>query len=242
MRGKRYSDEYRKRVIELTRKRVPDADAARILDGEFNAYGEYGIITSRTVFHVRERIRKTTRDDTLRLPGNKLAQDVTKRVKELVDKGMSAIKIADEIGRTKGSVIGICHRYGFKLHSRPGFTKHHGQTKEELSRARWDAWQKRNPTAIKFSKRKLALIEMTAGDAIMNPTDIWDLQWNQCRWPLWCDDATPQSEKRYCGAKSEDGCSYCAGHMQMATGARVRGDYRGRANKWTVTGGSWRAA
>lgn len=145
-------------------------------------------------------------------------------LRALWNEGMTASRIAAQIGATRNAVIGKVHRLGLAGRPRPvsatprvrsskGAAEQSGQRKMTLTHM---------PFVMQFD-RNLALapiletITQPRIEAVVIPIServtIQDLGLGMCRWPLG-DPLTP--EFRYCGSRCDPAGPYCIGHKQMA--------------------------
>ena len=135
-----------------------------------------------------------------------------KFVSDLASKGYSAKNIAlDLIGRTRNSVIGICHRKGIPLLQRT-------MEKEKPSRS---LPKKINPALFKITKTKknrlppLNILDTKEDENFipLNKTLI-DLNYGECKAIV---GPIKNLETLYCGHKSVEGKSWCLHHFLKYT-------------------------
>lgn len=167
--------------------------------------------------------------------------DEDKQLLELVGRGLSGRRIANEMNKSRHAIIGRVYRLRKKLGidillgdrsckwtklgaKYPDRKKLTQEEKAARSRLRWGAWETKNAgalmSAIKASRktqRKEAAMQIMRNHIVCCPSPklIWDLVWCDCRW-LVTDDDLPDG-KFYCANVVEPGKSYCAAHQKLAT-------------------------
>ena len=109
----------------------------------------------------------------------------------LWNKGKTSTEIANEVGRSRNSVIGRVHRLrelGVNLSARGRVVPKQIRTKKP-----------------KVEKPKVEKAKVVVG--ITLATSLLKLRPNQCRWPL---------ETTFCDAEREPGRPYCEHHRKMS--------------------------
>ena len=135
-----------------------------------------------------------------------------KFVSDLASKGFSATNIAKElIGRTRNSVIGICHRRGIQLL----------QKTIQKEKPLHYLPKKKNPSLFKITKTKknrlppLNILDTKEDENFipLNKTLI-DLNYGECKAIV---GPIKNLETLYCGHKSVEGKSWCLHHFLKYT-------------------------
>ncbi len=145
-------------------------------------------------------------------------------LKNYFNAGLSCSQIACEIGATRNAVIGKLHRMGL---GRPKYL-----LADQLERTR-DAKNASRPKALRPKNWRLsvhtqhemlmAAYPASSGKEVSvdspHKCSLLELSQAQCRWPI----SEPGAEDfGFCGNKSVDGLSYCAGHAHIAYRLRSR--------------------
>ena len=145
-------------------------------------------------------------------------------VTPLLKDGLTASQIAAHFSDiTRNSIIGFCHRYGFKLMGKPGHPRKRPEPAEpKPTRKRDKHATKANFIADRARKARAALPEIDATAFEMEPVPedehgndvghligIMDLTSVTCRWFF----GDPKKvEKGNCGKPTENGGAYCPEH------------------------------
>jgi hypothetical protein len=156
------------------------------------------------------------------------------RLRELNAQGLSAGRIANELGTTRNAVIGRSQRIGLAKTGRalskrrlqraapkakaPAIVHRPGKGFARTGEGR-ALVKTKNPffgfgqPGNRRAPHKVAVPGIS--DIPVEPetrfaVSIWDAGAKHCRWPL--NDSSPVSEFRYCGAAVLRGCTWCAFH------------------------------
>lgn len=164
-------------------------------------------------------------------PGEfKWTEENVVELKRLFDAGeWSCGQIAQMIGCTRNAVIGKLHRMGLER-SLDDVAQRKSDGAAKRSKMRRPAAASNNFAGVNARKRaeKAEIVpQLEAGEPIDIAPDqsehavsLFDVRGDQCRWPL--NDAGPGF--LFCGAKQEDGCSYCTRHHMIARGSGTRSE------------------
>lgn len=126
---------------------------------------------------------------------------------------LPAQAVADELGRSRSSILGRAHRLGVQFKS----IARAGQPAREARPKTNGAFTYFGPATPRIAKVKMSQNERREAKSLA-PAEGWtpkrvsvfDLVSSSCRWPLWKAGAA-FSEKLYCGADALPGNAYC-GH------------------------------
>lgn len=157
------------------------------------------------------------------------------KLRDLAGKGLSAAKIANEIGTvTRNGVISAARRFGITLKGTPGPRPGDGSPAQPSGlkprQGRIAAAAERAPVVIRKaplppSPPKAQPVDLTLDS---RPVDLLGLERGMCRWPLWADDGS--GDRLYCGGTvamipTWDGentaHSYCPYHRLMGLNANT---------------------
>ena len=129
----------------------------------------------------------------------------TTRLQSLYCDGVSFRDIAAEIGVTRNAVIGKIHR--MKLEPRDTITI---KKKVPVIKAR-----RHRPPKVTIVKKPLL---PEPDPSVDYRCEILELTDTRCRFPLWRHDASPYSDRFYCGAPGAElsaGQPYCRKHARL---------------------------
>lgn len=150
--------------------------------------------------------------------------DELAHIAELLRAGGTASSIGAQVGRSRGSIVGIVHRHlrhvGFsagapamvqlvrkrrmlerkriKLREAAKMKPDDIEVVEDLGVTHDKWWTNANP----IKPEQLAVL--------LGRVPLTELRENHCRWPMWADDV-PLEQKFFCGAAVARG-RYCANH------------------------------
>ena len=140
-----------------------------------------------------------------------IAGAMEETVRRMAADGESGSAIAAAIGKTRSAVLGWCFRNGVKL----GGTQADGGRRARPAR-------KERTVPLKRLRNEFVEVRPLAQPAPIPapspapveavPVHLFDRQAGQCAWPLWGDG---ERTLMYCGAASEEGRSYCPGHLKV---------------------------
>lgn len=142
------------------------------------------------------------------------------RLKELWTSGQSASQIAAELGDvTRNAVIGKVHRLGLASRKTVGLASiKKTATSPVLNVPRQTAFRAptvvtRGNTAVKLEAETVTAEPRAQIVPIFQYVTLMQLQNSSCRWPIG-DPMSP--DFRFCGAKTENGATYCSYHACLA--------------------------
>jgi GcrA cell cycle regulator len=146
-------------------------------------------------------------------------------LKHWFNAGLSCSQIAGQIGATRNAVIGKLHRLGL---SRPQGV---GASRLEPRDPSRPKAMRRKPWCLSIHAQREMLRAVYPGASGQGLTiesphkcSLLELDRAQCRWPI----SEPGAEDfGFCGNRSVDGLSYCAGHALIAYRGRSRQSSRG---------------
>lgn len=133
----------------------------------------------------------------------------------------SARQIADMVGASRNAVIGRCRRRKIDLASPATKIQRGPILRLPIRKAAVRIAKVLTPEYSNVEPSKLnahcANLQRKREVAMLAPADDWqpartallDLRSSNCRWPLWTD-ATPRSERFFCGNAVVPGGSYCS--------------------------------
>lgn len=134
----------------------------------------------------------------------------------------SAKEIAEQLGCSRNAVIGRCRRRNIPL-SRYVVSTVSPIVRDANRRSRQRQRYAAKRAQILGVPLAVAVVEAVAPDPIPEPErvgiTIMELRDRTCRYPLWAAGAAP-SEKRYCGAETAEGQTYCAYCSRLAYSPR----------------------
>lgn len=134
--------------------------------------------------------------------------DLVEKLKELWKKGISAKKIGDSLGTTKGSVIGKVHRLGLEQRGAVIKSKKEFAPKKE---------SKIKQEKLKKEEKKEVIFD-TTNKRFSNKNSLLNLKNNQCHWPI----GDPKDEDfHFCGEDTIEGKPYCLKHCMFAYSSKV---------------------
>jgi GcrA cell cycle regulator len=128
------------------------------------------------------------------------SDDQFQTLKGLIDQGLSARQIGNELGVSRNAVIGKVHRGGLTFFRAQGPEKNMPRKRQGRTR-RYQAPEP-NPRARPPS------LPAPAPESFADPVTFADLREIHCRWPV--------NHMIYCGADRLPGSSYCARHSWIA--------------------------
>ena len=129
--------------------------------------------------------------------------------------GYSSTEIAEEMGRTRGGVIGKARRLGL-LGTPKRFRRQTKAEKKAKTPKADHPWKKNDPKAPRALSDEP---EKPLRASVHGPVVFHDLKNRSCRWPLWASGGScpPPNEQRYCGEERDGTSPYCAHHTELAT-------------------------
>lgn len=149
---------------------------------------------------------------------NKLKEQ---RLITMISDGISAGKIAMEMGITRNAAIGKAHRLGFKFTAKVGRKK---MDSTDLSASAAGMRRLRIRRRVKPPVNIEPKEELPEFNPVLTPneierqgpgTHIIDITPFQCHWPLWNDSSPPERRMMFCGLPVWEGQSYCLDHCRI---------------------------
>jgi GcrA cell cycle regulator len=134
----------------------------------------------------------------------KWSDDQFQTLKGLVDQGLTARQIGNELGVTRNAIIGKVHRGGLAFSRSQDV-----EQKTPRKRRRW-----RPPAAKIVTDKKApprATERLKEPESTAKAVTLYELTAQHCRWPVGSVD-----RMLYCGADQVAGRPYCARHCALA--------------------------
>lgn len=132
------------------------------------------------------------------------------RLNQLLAEGLSGSQIALVLGLTRNAVLGKLFRLGLHTKNQPSRSTHIFH-KRKLRRAHSQSPLEMRRRRIEAMSDKLEAVELDR-EHVENPTRFFDLEPDQCRWPI---DGQGLAVL-FCGAPVLGKHSYCAHHCTRA--------------------------
>jgi GcrA cell cycle regulator len=132
------------------------------------------------------------------------SDDRFQTLKGLIDQGLSARQIGNELGVSRNAVIGKVHRGGLALSRAQGPEK---KPEKKMPRQR-KGRTRRYPAAAPDPRARPPSLPAPPPESFASPVTFEELREIHCRWPV--------NHMIYCGADRLAGSPYCARHSWIA--------------------------